>query len=61
MNGTANTGGGAGSFFTSPGTAGTGGSGVVVLKQNPVFSASGVWPLSQVYQQTRNNDWGQPT
>ena len=57
----ASGGGGAGSFFTSPGTAGTGGSGVVVIKQNPVFSASGVWPLSQVYQQTRNSNWGQPT
>jgi hypothetical protein len=43
------------------GTGGAGGSGVVLVKLNPVFAASNVWSLRQVFQEVKADNWGEPS
>jgi hypothetical protein len=63
-NGTVNTGGGGGGGRHPGGlplgSGGTGGSGVVIVKEKAqsYFAASGVWSLSDAYNYKKQNQWG---
>ena len=55
-------GGGAGCNSQVPGgVGGIGGSGLVLVRLNPVFVASNVWSLKKVFQEIKANNWGTPT
>jgi hypothetical protein len=60
--GTANTGGGGGGgcsdFWSSPGEAKAGGSGVVIVKElGAGFVASGIWSMDAVYDNVKVGNW----
>ena len=51
-------GGGGGSSYNFPERhGGDAGSGVVIVKENAVVTASGCWDLRQVYRQVKSGDW----
>ena len=64
MFGDANTGGGGGAVGeVGPGTppivSGSGGSGIVVIREQaqPFVTAPGVWSMNEVYEEVKNNNW----
>ena len=62
INGTGSGGGGYGQISDYPGnSSGSGGSGLVLIKQNAVAinvrTAPGVWNLNEVYDNVKNDTW----
>ena len=55
-------GGGAGCNSQVPGgVGGIGGSGLVLVRLNPVFTAPGVWDMQTVFNEVKAGNWGTPT
>ena len=54
-------GGGSASNKASGETGGSGGSGIVAVRLNPIFSASNVWSLKKVFEEIKDDNWGLPS